>query len=274
MALDQHSSEQGSEMSFLDHLEALRWHLVRSAIAITLLGSLAFIFKDFIFDGILLAPKNDTFPTYRFFCWLSQFLFNNDTICLQDLNFELISIQMSGQFTAHITIAFMTGLIIGFPYLLWEVWRFIKPALYDKEKKAANGMVFWSSFLFACGLSFGYFIITPLSVYFFGNYQVSTLVKNQISLNSFISTVATTTFGTGIIFELPIIIYFLAKAGLVGPAFLKKTRKVSFVVILVLSAIITPPDVTSQVLVSIPIFILYEISIYIAARVEKERLNS
>jgi sec-independent protein translocase protein TatC len=271
MAKDQ--PEESGEMSFLDHLEALRWHLIRSVIAIVLLGSLAFIFKDFIFDGILLAPKYDSFPTYRFFCHLSQFLFQNDSICLKDLNFDLISIQMSGQFTAHITIAFMTGLILSFPYLLWEVWRFIKPALYDKERKAASGMVFWSSLLFALGLSFGYFVITPLSVYFFGNYQVSALVSNQISLNSFISTVASTTFGAGIIFELPIIIYFLAKAGLTGPEFLRKTRKVSYVIILVLSAIITPPDVTSQIIVAIPVFLLYEISIYLAARVEKQRLK-
>lgn len=260
-------------MSFLDHLEALRWHLVRSAIAIVLFGSLAFIFKDLIFDGILLAPKYDTFPTYKFFCRLSELIFHNDSICLRELNFDLISIQMSGQFTAHITIAFMTGLVLAFPYLLWEVWRFIKPALYDKERKAANGMVFWSSLLFACGISFGYFVITPLSVYFFGNYQVSELVRNQISLNSFISTVATTTFGTGVIFELPIVIYFLAKAGLVGPEFLKRTRKVAYVIILVLSAIITPPDVTSQIIVAIPVFLLYEVSIYVARRVEKNRLK-
>ncbi|MEX1189911.1 MAG: twin-arginine translocase subunit TatC [Bacteroidia bacterium] len=266
--------KESAEMSFLDHLEALRWHLIRAAIAIVLFGSLAFIFKDVIFDGILLAPKYDTFPTYRFFCNLSQWLFHDDSICLKDLNFELISIQMSGQFSAHITIAFITGLILSFPYLLWEVWRFIKPALYDKERKAANGMVFWSSLLFALGISFGYFVITPLSVYFFGNYQVSELVKNQISLNSFISTVASTTFGAGIIFELPIVIYFLAKAGLTGPAFLRKTRKVAYVLILILSAIITPPDVTSQIIVSIPVFLLYEISIYLAARVEKQRLKS
>jgi sec-independent protein translocase protein TatC len=273
MAKKSRKVQAEAEMSFLDHLEALRWHLVRSAIAIVLFGSLAFIFKDVIFDGVLLAPKYDTFPTYRFFCWLSQFIFSDDSICLKDLNFELISIEMSGQFSAHVSIAFMTGIILAFPYLLWEVWRFIKPALYDKERKAANGMVFWSSLLFAAGISFGYFLITPLSVYFFGNYQVSTLVNNQISLNSFISTVASTTFGTGLIFELPIVIYFLAKAGLVGPSFLKKTRKVAYVVILVIAAIITPPDVTSQIIVAIPVFLLYEISILVAARVEKNRLK-
>lgn len=272
MALDQPQEDTGHEMSFLDHLEALRWHLVRSAIAILAFGTLAFIYKDFIFDGILLAPKYNDFPTYRFFCWLSQLLFHDDSICLGDLNFELISISMSGQFTAHITVAIVTGVILAFPYLLWEIWRFIKPALYQNERKYANGLVFWGTFLFLLGVAFGYYVITPLSVFFFGNYQVSTLVSNQIGLNSFISTVVTTTFGSGLVFELPIVIYFLAKIGLVGPEFLRNTRKVSYVIILIVAAVITPPDVTSQIIVSIPLFILYEISIVIASRVEKNRL--
>jgi sec-independent protein translocase protein TatC len=274
MALDQPEEEVGAEMSFLDHLEALRWHLVRSAIAIFLFGTLAFIYKDLIFDGILLAPKYNDFPTYRFFCWLSYQLFNNDSICLGELNFELISIDMSGQFTAHITIAVVTGIILAFPYLLWEIWRFIKPALYKNEQKYANGLVFWGTFLFLLGVAFGYYVITPLSVFFFGNYQVSNLVSNQIGLNSFISTVVTTTFGSGLVFELPIVIYFLAKIGLVGPTYLRNTRKFSYVIILIVAAVITPPDVTSQIIVSIPLFVLYEVSIIIAERVEKNKLKA
>lgn len=275
MPLDQPEEElQVSEMSFLEHLEALRWHLVRSVSAVVLFGALAFVFSDIVFDGILLAPKNATFPTYRFFCWLSQKLFSNDSICLSNLNFELISTQMSGQFTTHLMVAFATGLILAFPYLLWEIWRFVKPALYPGERKYANGMVFWGSFLFALGISFGYFVITPLSVYFFGNYQVSGLVANQIAVSSFISTVVTTTFGTGIVFELPIFIYFLAKIGLVTPAFLKNARKISYIVILIVAAIITPPDVTSQVIVSIPLFLLYEVGIWISARVERKNAQS
>jgi len=275
MPLDQPEEElKSSEMSFLDHLEALRWHLIRSALAVVLFGALAFIFSDIVFDGILLAPKNATFPTYRFFCWLSQRLFSNDSICLSNLNFELISTQMSGQFTTHLMVAFATGLILAFPYLLWEIWRFVNPALYPGERKHANGMVFWGSFLFASGIAFGYFVITPLSVYFFGNYQVSGLVANQIAVGSFISTVVSTTFGTGIVFELPIIIYFLAKIGLVTPAFLKNARKISYIVILIVAAIITPPDVTSQIIVSIPLFLLYEVGIWIAARVERKKAQS
>lgn len=256
-------------MSFLDHLEALRWHIIRSAAAVVIFGALAFFFSDIIFDGILLAPKYSDFPTYRFFCWLSEALFHNDSICLKDLDFQLISTQMSGQFTTHIMVAFVTGLVLAFPYLLWEIWRFIKPALYQNERQYANGLVFWGSFLFALGISFGYFVITPLSVYFFGNYQISDLVANQITVSSFISTVVTTTFGSGLVFEMPIVIYFLAKIGIVSPEFLRRTRKISYVVILIVAAIITPPDVTSQVIVSIPLFLLYEISIFIAARVER-----
>ena len=275
MPLDQPEEElKGSEMSFLDHLEALRWHLIRSASAVVIFGALAFVFSDIIFDGILLAPKNSSFPTYRFFCWLSQKLFSDDSICLSNLNFELISTQMSGQFTTHLMVAFATGLILAFPYLLWEIWRFIKPALYPGERKHANGMVFWGSFLFASGISFGYFVITPLSVYFFGNYQVSGLVANQIAVGSFISTVVSTTFGTGIVFELPIIIYFLAKIGLVTPTFLRNARKISYIVILIVAAIITPPDVTSQIIVSIPLIFLYEVGLWIAARVERRKAQS
>jgi len=275
MPLDQPEEElKSAEMSFLEHLEALRWHLIRSFASVVLFGALAFIFSDIVFDGILLAPKNSTFPTYLFFCWLSQKLFSDDSICLSDLNFELISTQMSGQFTTHLMVAFATGLILAFPYLLWEIWRFVKPALYPGERKHANGMVFWGTFLFALGIAFGYFVITPLSVYFFGNYQISGLVANQIAVSSFISTVVTTTFGTGIVFELPIFIYFLAKIGLVTPAFLKNARKISYIVILIVAAIITPPDVTSQIIVSIPLFLLYEVGIWIAARVERKKAQS
>lgn len=272
MPLDQLEEERpGGEMSFLDHLEALRWHLVRSVAAVLILGILAFAFSDFIFDGILFAPMHDDFITYRAFCRMSDILFANDSICIRDLHFELISTTMAGQFTTHLLVAFVTGLILGFPYLLWEIWRFIKPALYSHERRSANGLVFWGSLLFLTGIAFGYYVITPLSVYFFGNYQVSEAVSNQITISSFISMVVTTTFGCGVIFELPIFIYFLARIGLVSAAFLRRTRKISYVGILVVAAIITPPDVTSQIIVSIPLFLLYELSIYIAARMERKK---
>jgi sec-independent protein translocase protein TatC len=274
MTMDQMEEEKtGGEMSFLDHLEALRWHLIRGVLAICVGAFVAFIYSDIIFDGILLAPKNANFPTYRFFCWLSQVLLHDDSLCMKDLVFSLINTNMSGQFTTHIMVAFFTGLVISFPYLLWEIWRFIKPALYEKERKYANGLVFWGSMLFALGILFGYYVITPMSVYFFGNYHVSEAVNNQINLSSFIDTVVSTTFWTGIVFELPIIVYFLAKIGIVGPATLKSIRKIAYVVILIVAAIITPPDVTSQIIVSIPLFILYEISIIIASRIEKNKIK-
>jgi len=190
---------------------------------------------------------------------------------MKALDFNLINTSMAGQFTTDLTVAIVVGLVVAFPFILWELWRFIKPALYEKELKHASGLIFWGSFLFFTGISFGYFVITPLSVFFFGNYKVSEVVNNQINLSSFISTVVSTTLGAGIVFELPIVIYFLSKIGVVDPAFLRKTRKVSYVVILVLAAIITPPDVTSQIIVSIPLFLLYEVSIWISARVEKNK---
>lgn len=271
MPLDQQEEiKQEAEMSFLDHLEALRWHLVRSVTVILIFTTLAFIFKDIVFDKIILAPKYANFPTYRFFCYLSQLFFQNDSICIGDLKFNIINISMAGQFTTHVVVSLVAGLVISFPYVLWEVWRFIKPGLYPKERRHANGMVFFSSLLFALGISFGYYVIAPLSVNFLGNYRVSELVQNQISLSSFISTVTTTTFATGIVFQLPIVIYFLSKIGLVTPRLLKAYRKVSYVVILIISAIITPPDVSSQIIVSLPLFLLYEISIYISRAVTKE----
>jgi sec-independent protein translocase protein TatC len=272
MPLDQPDEPRaGAEMTFLDHLEALRWHLIRSASAIFIFAIIAFFYSSVVFDYILLAPKSDNFPTYRFFCWLSYQLFGDDQLCMKAIDFNLINTSMSGQFTTDLTVALVAGLVVAFPYLLWELWRFIKPALYEKELKHANGLIFWGSFLFFSGVAFGYFVITPLSVYFFGNYKVSELVGNQINLSSFISTVVSTTLGAGIVFELPIVIYFLSKIGLVGPVFLRKTRKISYVVILIIAAIITPPDVTSQIIVSIPLFLLYEVSIWISARVEKNK---
>lgn len=275
MPLDQPDDiREENEMSFLDHLEALRWHLIRSVTVILVFMILAFIFKDIVFDRIILGPKNADFPTYRFFCFLSQRLFDNDSICIGELKFNLINITMAGQFTTHIMVSFFAGLVLAFPYVLWEVWRFIKPGLYAHERKHANGMVFYSSFLFVLGISFGYFVIAPLSVNFLGNYRVSELIDNQISLSSFMTTVVTTTFATGVVFQLPIVVYFLSRIGLITPRILKVYRKASYVGILVLSAIITPPDVTSQIIVALPLFLLYEISITISRAVEKKKATT
>jgi len=254
------------EMSFLDHIEALRWHIVRSAIFIVAIAIVAFMNKEFIFDGIIMAPKNSDFFTYRMMCDLST-KYNLD-MCLDKVDFTVINLNISGQFTTHMWIAFMTGFIIGFPYLVWELWRFIKPALSEKEIKVSQGVVFFTSLLFMLGVMFGYYIITPLSINFLGNYKVSEEIANSISMDSYINTVTVLSMSTGLIFELPMVVYFLSKLGILTPEFMRKHRKHAMVVNLIIAALITPsPDVTSQLMVAVPLFILYEISIYVSKAV-------
>lgn len=261
--------DQEKEMSFLDHLEELRWRLVRSAGAILSFAIVAFIFKGILFDVIIFGPRDPNFPTYRLFCKTSHLLGLDDSFCMTEMPFTLQNITMSGQFTTHLISSVVAGLILAFPYIVWELWRFLKPGLRKSEQAAARGMVFYSSLLFAAGVLFGYYMIAPLSVQFLGGYQISETVANQIHLSSYISTVTSVTLSAGIVFQLPILIYFLTKMGLVTPPLLRTYRKHAIVGVLVLSAIITPPDVTSQVLVTIPIMFLYEISILISKRVVK-----
>ena len=258
------------EMSFLDHLEILRWHLIRSGIAILFFSILAFIFKEIIFDVVLLAPKDPNFLTYRFLCNISQALGLGDALCIKESPFSLMNINMAGQFSAHLLTSFYAGFILAFPYVFWEIWRFVLPALKEKEAKVSRGIVFFSSLLFLTGVIFGYFVIAPLSINFLGSYQVSQTVANQISLTSFISTVTTISLANGIIFELPILVYFLTKIGLLTPQFMRTYRRHAMVITLILSAIITPPDITSQILVSFPLIILYEISIQISKAIVKK----
>jgi sec-independent protein translocase protein TatC len=244
--------------------------LVRSILAIVILGIIAFIFNEIIFDTILIAPKSPDFFTNRMLCALGE-LTRVKSLCINAKPFEIININMSGQFTTHIMVSLIAGFIVSFPYIFWEIWRFIMPALYPDEKKHASGAVFFSSLLFILGVLFGYYLIVPLSVHFLGSYSVSDQVTNQINLVSYISTVASVTLASGIIFELPIVVYFLSKTGLVTPEFLRKYRRHSLIIILVLSAIITPPDVFSQILVSFPLIILYEISISLSKKIVKKQ---
>ncbi len=267
--MSENESNKG-DMSFLEHLEVLRWHLVRSTIVIMLFAVAAFIFKGFIFDDVILAQKNSDFWTYRLFCDVSHMLGRGDDLCMGDIKFSLINITMSGQFSTHIVTSLVAGLILGFPFILFEVWRFISPALQKKEKKYARYLVMSGSLLFMLGILFGYYFVSPLSVQFLGNYQISESVQNQIDLKSFISTVTTVTLVCGLVFELPLLVYFLSKSGLMTPEFMRKYRKHAIVVTLIVSAILTPPDVSSQVLLSIPLFILYEFSIYISKMVNKK----
>ncbi len=263
------------EMSFLEHLEELRWHIVRSVLAVLLIAIVAFIFNEIVFDTVILAPKNPDFWTNRMFCSFAERI-NAPALCINSKPFQIINIQMAGQFMTHILVSMIVGVILAFPYIFWEFWMFFKPALYSSEQKHASGAVFFSSLLFIMGVLFGYFLIVPLSVHFLGSYNVSAEVANQISLRSYISTVSSITLAAGLIFQLPILAFFLTKVGLIDPPFLKKYRRHSVVVILALSAIITPPDIFSQVMVCFPLLFLYEIGIMISRSVirrEKKRFN-
>ncbi|MFL2616905.1 MAG: twin-arginine translocase subunit TatC [Flavobacteriaceae bacterium] len=258
-----------NEMSFLDHLEDLRWHILRSFIAILICGSIAFIFKDFIFDKIIFGPKNVDFFTYEILCKISNFIGFNDGFCITELPFRIQSRTMAGQFSAHIWTSIASGFIISFPFVLYQFWSFISPGLYLNEKKHARGFIFISSILFFIGVLFGYYVICPLSINFLGNYTVSSEIFNDFDLSSYIGLVRASVLASGLIFELPIIIYFLTKIGLVTPEILVKYRKFALVGVLILAAVITPPDVASQIIVAIPIVILYQISIYISRIVVK-----
>jgi sec-independent protein translocase protein TatC len=270
--LKQQKSEETPEgsMSFWSHLEELRGHLWRSAIAVFVLSAAAFIAKDIVFDYIILAPKEPYFITNRLFCRLAEAL-GTAALCINQNPVEIINIDLAGQFKTHILVSFVAGIVMAFPYIIWEMWRFIKPALHKDEIASSQGAVFVTSSLFLMGVCFSYFLIAPLTINFLGSYQVSEMVANQVALRSYISTITMVTFATGIVFELPVIVYFLSRIGLLTPEFMRKNRKVAFILILVLSAIITPPDVFSQILVGIPLYVLYEFSIGISRRVVNKR---
>ena len=259
------------EMSFLSHLEELRWHLVRSVVAVLVFAIVAFNFPHILFNDIILGPSRENFISYKLLCNLGNFL-DMPSLCLKQHQLvQFQNTQMAGQLTYHIWASLISGFIIAFPYVAWEIWRFVKPALYHKEKKNITGLVIFVSLLFFLGVGFAYFIIVPLTVNFLLTYDVmGSTVVNKPLISSYFSTVLNLVLGTGVIFQMPIFIYFLAKVGLVSPKFLKRYRRHSIVVIMILAAIITPPDVVSQILVAIPLIILYEISIVIAKRVYKE----
>ncbi|HEX7411638.1 MAG TPA: twin-arginine translocase subunit TatC [Bacteroidales bacterium] len=259
-------SSATKEMSFWDHLEELRKRLIRSVFAWVALSILAFTQRDIIFDKIILAPKDGSFITFRWLCQLGDWL-NVDSLCMKSMSIHLINYNLSGQFMTHMTISMVVGLILAVPYLFYQIWAFIKPALYEKERRYASKAVFVMSGLFMIGISFAYYFIVPWTLNFLGTYQVSTSVANQISLDSYISTVVSTVFSVGLVFELPVVVFVLAKFGILTPSFLKKNRKYAFVIVLIIAAIITPPDVFSQMIVTLPLWILYEASILVASSV-------
>ena len=258
------------EMSFLDHLEELRWHLIKSTMAIMILATVAFIFKDIIFDVIIFGPKKADFPTYRFLCKSAQAI-GFDSFCFFELPFRVQSRTMAGQFSAHIWTSITAGFILAFPYVIYEFWKFVSPGLHKNERSNARGFIIVASLLFFLGVLFGYYVVTPLSINFLGTYQVSEQVFNDFDLSSYIGLVRACALSSGLIFQLPIIIFFLTKIGLVTPQFLRKYRKFALVIVLIVSAVITPPDIASQVIVAIPVLILYEVSIFISARIIKKQ---
>ena len=256
-----------NEMSFLEHLEDLRWHLLRSIVAILIAALAAFLAKNFVFDILLFGPKKTDFLTYKLLCLVSNFLGFDDSFCISELPFRIQSRTMAGQFSAHIWTSITLGFIVAFPYVIYQFWKFVSPGLYKHEKRKASGFILISSLLFFFGVLFGYYVVTPLSIRFLGTYTVSAEIFNDFDLNSYTSLIRASVLASGLIFELPILVYFLTKIGLITPELMRKYRKIALVLVMFFSAVITPPDVASQIIVAIPVLILYEFSIFISKRV-------
>ena len=264
-------NDEEKEMTFWEHLDELRGTLWRIIIAILVTSIAAFAFKEILFDDIILAPKSKDFITYRAFCKLGEML-SMPSLCIDPSQFQLININLAGQFTAHMNISLIAGLIITLPYALWELWRFIKPGLTDKEARASRGAVIVITFLFLAGVLFSYFIVTPLMVNFLGGYVVSSTVSNQIALTSYVSSVTLMTLLMGLLFELPVLILFLTRIGIITPKLLRRYRKHTAIVILIVAGVITPsPDVFSQVIVALPLYALFELSLAISSRIYRKR---
>lgn len=276
MALDQDfehelDETEGTEMSFIDHLEELRWHIIRSLIAIFVFTIGAWVFQKEIFGGIIMAPSKSEFWTNRMLCKLAD-LTGVDGLCFKQADFILQSREVSGQFMMALTQSIMVGLLLSFPYFFWEIWRFVKPGLKEKEAKAARGAVFWVSVLFFTGVAFGYYVVSPMAINFLASFKLDDAIQNQFDINDYISLLSTMTLACGITFQLPMIAYVLSMVGILTPQFMREYRRHALVVILIIAAIITPsPDMISQLLVTLPLLGLYEISIGVSARVNKQR---
>lgn len=269
---DQPEVVEEKEMTFIEHLEELRWHIIRSVAAILVFMIAAWIFRTEIYHNIILGPSRTDFWTYRKLCELATYT-GISSICVEKLNFSLMSREVAGQFMMALTSSAIIGLLVAFPYVFWEIWRFIKPGLKITEKKAATGSVFFVTALFFMGTFFGYYVVAPFAINFLVNFQIDPSIENQFDIQSYISVLATLTLACGVTFQLPMAILVLTKIGIVTPAFLKEYRKHSIVVILIVAAIITPsPDMISQVLVAIPLYVLYEISIIVSNRIYKKKL--
>jgi sec-independent protein translocase protein TatC len=259
-----------NDMGFMDHLEELRRRLFYAAIGIFTVSIVLFVMKDWVFETIIFAPRRPDFLAFRAWCQLGQWTGIGDRLCVTEVNYELINTTMLGNFSAHILVSLIGGFIFSFPWTFTQVWKFIQPGLHGSEASAAHGVVFFGTLLFFAGVLFGYFVIAPLSLQFLGNYTLGD-VQARIALMSYMKTVASITLAAGLVFEVPLVIYFLARLGLVTPEMLRSYRKHMLVVVLLLAAVITPPDVTSQILVALPVLGLYEVGIRVAKRVIRKR---
>jgi sec-independent protein translocase protein TatC len=261
------------EMAFLDHLEELRWHVVRAsaAIVIAMIGSFFYI-KE-IFEYVIFAPGRLSFPTFTYMCKIGNAL-NMQELCVTDLPFKIQSRNMTGQFMMSLTASFVIGLIVAFPYVVWELWSFVKPGLQSKERKFSKGAVAAISFLFITGIVFAYYILCPITIWFLSTYSISDLIVNEFDITSYVSTMASLILGCGLLFQFPMVIYFLSKIGIVTPELMRKYRKHSVLVILILGAVITPSgDPFSLTVISLPLYLLFEISIYVSTVVVKNKLK-
>ncbi|WP_341838485.1 twin-arginine translocase subunit TatC [Chitinophaga pollutisoli] len=270
-------NEDKAEMSFFDHLEELRWHLVRSAAAIVIVSILGFVFTDWILTKVIFGPTQAGFPTYRLLCSVSHALDLGDKLCIMPPEIVFQNTKMAGQIMLQFKLAMIIGIIGAFPYICWELWRFIRPALKDNEAKGSKGVIFWVSLQFLMGIAFSYFLIAPFMINFLASYTVSDVIKNDFFIDDYFGLMSQIILGMGALFEMPILVYFLTKLGILTPTFMRNYRRHAIVVILILAAIITPPDVLDQLLVFVPLYLLYEVSILISARTyakkEKEEVE-
>jgi sec-independent protein translocase protein TatC len=264
--------EAGEEMSFIDHLEALRWHILRSVVAVVVGAILIFIWASDVMDKIVLGPTHPGFVTYSILCKIGHKINMVESLCLSNFKIEFQSNAMTEQFMMTFTIAFVGGFIVSFPYVFWELWSFVKPALSKKEIKKTRGIIFWVSALFFIGVAFGYFVLTPFMVNFYSTYSLSSSIKFIPTISDYLENLIYTTVGIGVLFQMPLVILFLSKIGIISPKFLRTYRRHALVVILIAAAIITPStDPFSLTIVTIPLYALYEASIFLSAKVFKER---
>ncbi len=262
-------SPEAAEMSFIDHLEALRWHIIRSVIAIIVLAAVIFVYRDWIFDNVIAGPINPDFVSYSALCNFSHFIHAGNALCLQAVHVEMQTTTYGGQFLSSITIALSGGLFAAFPYIFWEFWLFVKPALKPKELKSTRFIIFWVSFFFFLGGAFGYFILGPFTFNFLGTFTLGSkgMLTTRPTLTDYLDNLTNIILGCGLAFELPVLASVLTRIGLLTPQILKQSRKYAIVVILIVAAIITPsPDWISQMIVFTPLFLLYQLSILVSKR--------